>query len=876
MVGEIIVQLNKGENIENFIKSHNSFKGFNTNLAISQTLVPSLNIYLLKFNEQDIEAESFLQKLNADKKVLYVQSNHVGNFRSEIPSDTLFPSQWQYINDGSNNGVENADIDADLAWEITTGGYTFFGDTIVVCVVDNGTRQNHPDFQENYWYNTKEIPNNNTDDDGNGYVDDYRGWNVITNNDVINESFDGHGTSVAGVIGADGNNVTGVAGVNWTVKVMNIRQAGTSEADVIAAYNYPYIMRKMYNETNGEKGAFVVAVNSSWGVNFGNPDDAPIWCNFYNTMGEEGVLNFGATANANVNVDVQGDLPTGCISDYLVSVTNLQRNDVKRPQAGYGLNSIHLGAYGHQTYTLDVNSGYGAFGGTSAATPHVAGVAALMYSVACPSFSYLAKSAPQEAALQVRNALLESVVPNASLANITVTGGRLNAYNAVLEMQDNCEELDPCLAPFSLNNTLEIDENVQSLLVTWQDINENTFDYVFEYRFNNSETFTQVNLDATVSEYLIENIAFCTEIEVKIKCNCAEDDVIFESAYSASSIVISDGCCENPLVLDASEITQNEATITWNTFLAAENFDLRYREVGNTNNDWVTIENIEETSYTIQQLTLCTVYEFELRANCVNNSDVALSEWVSGSTFTTKGCGACTDFVYCDAFGTNTSDEWIESVSFNEFENISGNNGGYANFTEEYTIQAERGEEITAILVPEHSGILYPERFRVAIDYNHDGVFETSEIVFTSPVNTTQADTGVFVIPTDATLGITRLRVYMRYNIIPSLCGIFEYGETEDYCINISESTTGILNLNNYNQFKIFPNPSIGNFTVEPNKSFVGIANVIDVTGRTILSKAINNESVITFNIQNVKQGMYLLQFTDSNGTINTQRIIIE
>ena len=263
--------------------------------------------------------------------------------RSTTPNDVEFPNQWQYINTEQSGGSQGADIDVDLAWDVTTGGLTANGDTIVVAVLDDGIDLNHSDFENNLWVNHAEIPNNGIDDDENGYIDDYRGWNSNQDNDNI--AGGGHGTPVAGIVGAKGNNGTGVAGVNWNVKVMVVKNDfNTSEAGVLAAYSYPLAMRQQYNESNGTRGAFVVSTNASWGVDFGRPEDAPIWCSYYDTLGTYGILNCGATINGNVNVDEEGDLPTACSSDFMISVTNMNHFDNKVQGAGYGLETIDLGA----------------------------------------------------------------------------------------------------------------------------------------------------------------------------------------------------------------------------------------------------------------------------------------------------------------------------------------------------------------------------------------------------------------------------------------------------------------------------------------------------------------------------------------------------
>ena len=131
-----------------------------------------------------------------------------------------------------------------------------------MAIVDGGADLNHVDID--FFKNIHEIPNNGQDDDGNGYIDDYDGWNAYSNNGNIPSS--SHGTHVAGISAAIGNNGTGIAGVNWGVKVMPIAGSSSNESVVVNAYGYVLEMRSTYNETDGAFGAFVVATNSSFGV----------------------------------------------------------------------------------------------------------------------------------------------------------------------------------------------------------------------------------------------------------------------------------------------------------------------------------------------------------------------------------------------------------------------------------------------------------------------------------------------------------------------------------------------------------------------------------------------------------------------------------
>ncbi len=457
--GNIIVMVNSVNDVNKLIKDCEFINGIKTDFKLDRILSQSLQIYLFDFNSDNINQDLILHFVNKNPLVKIAQFNHTFQERV-IPNDTQFTSMWDMNNLGTTGGTLDTDIDAPEAWDITTGGLTSQGDTIVVAAIDGGFDLTHPDL--NFFKNYNEIAGNGIDDDANGYIDDVKGWNAETNNDAIPSA--SHGTHLAGTIGARGNNNIGVTGVNWSVKVMAVSygspSAGQLESFAIASYAYVLDQRKLYNQTNGAKGAFVVATNSSFGVDHGQPTSYPLWCAMYDSLGTVGILSAAATANQNWNIDAVGDVPSACNSNWLVTVTNTTNTDFKNTSAGYGSTTIDLGAPGTAIISTTPGNTYGVKSGTSMATPHVAGAIALMYSVPCLQFMANYKTDPAGVALMVKDSLLGAVdlISDLSIDNYpTVTGGRLNLFNSIKSIQNYCTtttiiESDKKIADFGVIN----------------------------------------------------------------------------------------------------------------------------------------------------------------------------------------------------------------------------------------------------------------------------------------------------------------------------------------------------------------------------------------------------------------------------------------
>lgn len=817
-----------------------------------------LNVWLL---ETDSANESkALEWLRRQPEVNMAQLNHILENRETapfnlLPDDPLFSQQWQYVNTGANGGLPNADLDAELAWDIATGGLTPAGDTIVVAVIDGGIDLNHSDLVANLWKNWGEIPNDYLDNDNNGYVDDFRGWNVYSSNDNILGTATGHGTPVSAIVGAKGNNANGVTGINWNVKIMFVA-GGSNEANILAAYNYVLQSRRRYNASSGQSGAFVVAVNCSWGTNYGQPSNAPLWCAAFDSLGAAGILSVAATANIPVNVDEAGDLPTACPSDYLISVTNLTRADLKAANAAWGAVHVDLGAYGQEVFTAGANNSYGAYSGTSFAAPQVSGAVGLLYSAPCPNLIALAKTDPAAAASWAKNLLLNSATPNNSLQNITLTGGRLNLWSLLQDYQGQCS---PCPAPFALH-ALNISTN--SALLKWSEIAD--FQKVnLRWRQPGLPNWNLVN--DVENSYSLENLQPCTWYEFSLSAVCQQG---MSSEWSMALSFKTDGCCEPPTSVWAAGATSTGATVSWGSITAANGYRLRLRPAGGS---WSIYDLNTATSFTLQNLLPCTNYEAQVQTFCSNGPTI----YSNSCFFKTAGCGSCTDANYCAAKATHADEEWLASVQIGSWMHVSTGGSGYENFTGDQALPLQLFPQtpVNVTVAPGFSGLPYKEHFRIFVDFNLDGDFDDyGELAFDPGWASDGPISGQLAVPDFQASGLTRMRVMMKYkganNPPPTPCETFEFGQVEDYCVELGfPVSTDFLGKKDA-ALRIYPQPAGEEVWLELPGETGGEWNVTvwDMTGRQVFLEEktlLGGKMLLT--TKEWPAGVYLIKIENNN-----------
>lgn len=316
---------------------------------------------------------------------------------SGAPNDPRFSEQWALQNTGQTGGTPGADINAISAWSMNKGS-----GSIVVAVIDTGVDYTHPDLAQNIWTNPGEIPNNGIDDDGNGYIDDVHGYDFINNdNDPMDDN--GHGTHCAGVIGAVGNNGIGTSGVSQSVKIMPLKfLRKDGNGDTAASLNAVAYARKM--------GANVISC--SWGGTARSQALA-------DAIAATNKLFVCAAGNSGTSNDLIQHYPSGFDSSQIISVAASDASDGIPSYSNYGPSSVDVAAPGDwilSTYPTSLGYQYIKMKGTSMATPHVAGLAALLLSVN-PSLS------PD----QLKQLIINNVDKVSAFSGKIVSGGRIDA-----------------------------------------------------------------------------------------------------------------------------------------------------------------------------------------------------------------------------------------------------------------------------------------------------------------------------------------------------------------------------------------------------------------------------------------------------------------
>jgi subtilisin family serine protease len=484
--GELLVKFRPGVSKSSAIQVHRTMGASVINKF------SSADIEYVKLPE-DLSVRDAIQEYMSDPDVEYAEPNYIRHIASRnkvIPNDTYFKNQWGLRNRGKYAyGTGKADISATMAWTTSVGNHN-----VVVAVLDTGIDYTHPDLVGNIWTNSGETSCvDGIDNEGNGFIDDCIGWDFTTcamfnangtcaitklrGNDPMDD--DGHGTHVAGIIGAVGNNGNGVSGVMWTVQLMPVKVLNSygqgQDSDIIAGIDYTVLMR--------QRGADIAVINASFGG--GGFDQA--LSDAIQSANSAGILFVAAAGNGSDdgvgdNNDLSPFYPASYDIPNIISVAATDQDDRRVPFSNFGPNSVHVAAPGVYIWSTVPSwwseyDGYGfleAEEGTSMAAPHVSGLAGLLAGY------YDGANNTLFTASQIKASILQYVDALPSLEGWIQTGGRINAYRSISSL----------LAPTKLKVR---SAPVHAVKLKWQDNATGETGYSVE-RSTDGVTFTPIGV----------------------------------------------------------------------------------------------------------------------------------------------------------------------------------------------------------------------------------------------------------------------------------------------------------------------------------------------------------------------------------------------
>lgn len=377
----------------------------------------SSGAHLIMFGRtlNDDELNERARELEERPEIQYVEANMVRHLigSKKMPNDPKFNEQYALHNTGGPYTTEDSDMDVLEAWDITTGSRN-----VVVGVVDSGMDYLHKDLSAALWRNLGEMgtdaagrdkSSNRIDDDGNGYVDDWRGWDFVNgDNDPMDDR--DHGSHCSGIIGASGNDGIGITGVNWNVTMMPLKAFNSNGEGYVAAI----IKAIEYATKMG-----VVVTNNSYGSEGGpsNAEKAAI-----EQAQKKGILFIAAAGNSTSDNDENPVYPASYTLDNIITVASTDGDDKLSDFSNFGAKSVHVGAPGSSIVSTVRGNKYETWGGTSMAAPQVAGVVALI-KAKYPSLS----------SAMIKKSIIETTDRLPTLQGKTLTEGRVNAYRALLK-----------------------------------------------------------------------------------------------------------------------------------------------------------------------------------------------------------------------------------------------------------------------------------------------------------------------------------------------------------------------------------------------------------------------------------------------------------
>jgi subtilisin family serine protease len=374
------------------------------------------DVSLVHHNRPDLTPEQTKREVEADPAVLGVEENQIFHHEAVANDPGLAANNnlWGMYGLTSVPANDFGSHAAD-AWALNKTDCS----NVYVGIIDEGYMYTHEDLAANAGKNPKEIAGNKKDDDGNGFIDDVYGWDFVGNNNTVFDGVDDdHGTHVAGTIGAVGNNAKGVAGICWNVKLLNAKfltNRGGTLANAIKAIDYFTNLKK--------SGLNIVALNNSWG----GGSYSQLLADAIERANQAGILFVAAAGNAANNNDTLASYPASYLNTNVISVAAIDSVGNLASFSNYGANSVNLAAPGVAILSTvptlkngKVVSAYAYYDGTSMATPHVTGAAALYASI------YKTQTGINPTVVQIKEAILTNATATNSVSGKTATGARLN------------------------------------------------------------------------------------------------------------------------------------------------------------------------------------------------------------------------------------------------------------------------------------------------------------------------------------------------------------------------------------------------------------------------------------------------------------------
>jgi hypothetical protein len=458
--GMVIAKFRNASSIEAAQSSVNATKYHPLHL-----LDPSSSIFRIDF-DSTIPVDSAIAELTANQAIDWVMPNFVGGPRM-VPSDPL----WSYEFHSPWSEAEYMNLmGAPEVWDVTTGGTTFDGQQIVIAVCDAVGPGSSIELDDNLWTNPVDNSMDNNDQDHNTYVDDVHGWNCADppgdGNILVTGTGSFHTRKVASVCDAVANNGCGMAGVAWDAKLMYLNLTGFDCGlycydfeSTILAKEYLIRMKQAWRDSRGAQGANIVVALWPWGLRDVldcREQQYQGWVDLFDELGQAGILSVCAASNLAPDEDIEGDIPSGCPSDYIVCVTGFDwfRSEFP-PTAPTGATTVDLGAPSMPIYALTNANGdqcpgcsfedcnqlftyaYGEMlSGNSVASAWVAGQIALLMGVPQPAFCEYFREYPASAALELKNIVLEHARAVPAYQGTTVSGGVADLAQSVEAMSD--------------------------------------------------------------------------------------------------------------------------------------------------------------------------------------------------------------------------------------------------------------------------------------------------------------------------------------------------------------------------------------------------------------------------------------------------------